>query len=448
MLERRKTYSIEESLDVLFKRNFGFGKAPSKEGAIEEFVRFYGDSSGVWIVGLLQFLAENRDRFKTTEIYLAEGHPIKVAKPLIPFPPQVREVNGRKIPSVLTRKDIREVVRPFFNDIDKEQLLELIISRRSGIDFSFAVYGLGIFRCNLSFYQGGLHLAMRWLDFEIPHIDTMNYPPIYRAMIDDLMDETEIPYPLVDVPRPLTAKVLRRGGLILHIGPTSSGKTTSIASEINYLANNINGAIFTYENPIEYRFLATKSSVIQYDIDVHFQGSFQGVLKHLLRNTPNVALIGEARTLDEIDSLIDIASRGHLIFSTMHAGNVGEAFEVLFQLKGRESQIATSLLAVVAHRILIVPNKTERRTEILPVYEVLVLQPPQGIQRPANIITAIREKKMKDFLNYLEEYDSRNARGEINNPYYVSFKSYLKWLLVNRKINQEVYERAVDLIGC
>ena len=441
-----KYSSFETMLDEVGRRKFGFGVPPSKESAIEELEKAFGGTKGAWFISLLRYLADHRDRFRTTEIYLAEGHPIKVAKPLIPFPPLKENVYGRKIPRILSRDDVREVVRPFFPKADKEDLIKLILERKSGVDFSFAVYGLGIFRCNFSFYQGGLHLAVRWLDFEIPSLESMNYPPIYQNLLTNLLEETEVPFPLMEREQPLKAKILKRGGLILHTGATSSGKTTSIASEINYLANNLNGAIFTYENPIEYQYLATKSSVIQYDVDVHFGGSFEGVLKHLLRNTPNVALIGEVRTLKEIDSLIDIASRGHLIFSTMHSGNVEEAFEVLFQLEGRESQIATSLLAIVSHRLLIVPNREKEKLEILPLFETLVLQPLDG-KKPMNVLTAIREKKTKELFNYLKEEDNKNVGGRINSPYYVSFKSYLQWLYAQRKINAEVYERALHLIG-
>jgi hypothetical protein len=201
--------------------------------------------------------------------------------------------------------------------------------------------------------------------------------------------------------------------------------------------------VITYENPVEYRFLLTKAPVVQYDVGFSFGGSWDGVLKHLLRNTPSVALIGEVRSGEEIAALVDIASRGHLIFSTMHAGSIAEALEVLFsksEIMG--SQLASALLAVVAHRLTI--DRAEDGSVIVkPSYEYLIVHPEgilPGYSRSVALLQAIKNKDTTKFHSLLTELKNRGL--------YQPFESY-RWVRprpVPVRLEREEVEETLSLI--
>src|SRR5208282_3293636 len=124
------------------------------------------------------------------------------------------------------------------------------------------------------------------------------------------------------------------GGLILHIGPTGSGRSTGMASELQYAADRIDGTILTFENPIEYRLMPNKATVDQCEFGVHMkkQGNmsmFETAKSNLLRKMPDVVMFGEVKTSEEIREVIDTGSRGHLVLATLHAKDALEALSVM-----------------------------------------------------------------------------------------------------------------------
>jgi len=401
------------------KLNFGFSdSSPDRRRAIEELRRFLGaERRGEWFVSLLEYLGAFRNRYKVSDLHLIEGRPPYASKPLTPlFVPALQK---KGVPSRIEQYDLLALGKAFLGVKKDAELFERIAKEEGGVNFSFAVYGLGVFRCNLSLFQEGLSLTVRWLDFVIPDLDALAYPPVYGNFIRRLTATLPAKYPLASREEAVEIGVLKRGGLILHCGATGSGKTTSIAAEIDRLAMELNGVIITYENPVEYRYYLTKAPVIQYDVNFSFGGDWTAVLKHLLRNTPSVALIGEVRSSDEIEALIDIASRGHLIFSTMHAGSVAEALEVLFSTGVPGSQLASALLAVVAHR-LTVERDEKGEVFIRPFYEYLIVH-PEGIisDRPEHgLLSSLQEKNSKKISQMLGELQSKGSK------IYMSFDQY------------------------
>jgi Tfp pilus assembly pilus retraction ATPase PilT len=260
-----------------------------------------------------------------------------------------------------TRDQINNIVKKFVN-IEK-------IEEGSIFEFSFFVIGLGVFRVSYSFDDVGVGIAIRYLTFTIPNLSLVGYPKFYEKFIKDMISTSSVK----TSKGVFAAGTIKSGGLILHVGTTGSGKTTSIAAELGHFAENINGAVATYENPIEYRYTATKAPIRQYEIGKDIKkteelSAFANIKRHLLRNNPSLVMIGEARDTAEIKEMLDTAARGHLVLSTTHASNVMEALTTLISASKDEPHVlANTLHAIVAHKLL-----TNKRGEIVPIYEILI----------------------------------------------------------------------------
>ena len=317
-------------------------------------------SENAWFANLLYLIKKEwiNKGYPVSDILIREGTMVLVAaiKTYVPF--------VHKEVGIPTRTSISNTAA-CFTKIDKEMAGKVY-------EFSFVVEGLGIFRVSYSGDEQGVGMAIRYLTFNLPDIDKMQYPEHYKSFIKGLVSKSTIKTPkgMID------SYGVRSGGLILHVGSTGSGKSTSIASEVGYLAEKITGAIVTYEAPIEYRYTATKAPVRQYEIGVSIKETedhtvFENIKRHLLRNNPSVVVFGEARTNAEIREVLDAAARGHLVFATIHASTVMEALTTLMSVTKDDPRVLANVLqALVAHKLLI-----NKKGEIVPIYEILT---PEG----------------------------------------------------------------------
>ncbi|MDD5211420.1 MAG: ATPase, T2SS/T4P/T4SS family [Sulfuricurvum sp.] len=260
----------------------------------------------------------------------------------------------------ITDREIKSVVNCF---VDNGQDFELV---GKVINFSISVGGVGSYRINFSNDIEGACLAIRIHPHTIPQIKQIGYPAFYEHYISSFVNRTalKIPSPRrandnddspVEMVDYKTAEI-HGGGLILHCGPTGSGKTTAIAAEFGLLAESTTGRMLTYENPVEYRYPDTKAPVSQFELGINLISKsgnhFEEIPGHLLRNYPAAALIGEARDHKEMKIVLDVGSRGHLVFSTIHAINFAEAISNLVVAVGQDSSLLSSLKAVVAHKLI------------------------------------------------------------------------------------------------
>lgn len=276
----------------------------------------------------------------------------------------------------ITDREIKSVVNCF---VDNGQDFELA---GKVINFSISVGGIGSYRINFSNDIEGACLAIRIHPHTIPQIKQIGYPEFYENYIRSFVNRTALKIPS---PRRAneddTSKVemidyktaeIHGGGLILHCGPTGSGKTTAIASEFGLLAESTTGRMLTYENPVEYRYPDTKAPVSQFELGINLISEsgnhFEEIPGHLLRNYPAAALIGEARDHKEMKIVLDVASRGHLVFSTIHAINFAEAISNLVVAVGRDSSLLSSLKAVVAHKLI-----RNNEGTVFPLLEIVIL---------------------------------------------------------------------------
>lgn len=315
----------------------------------------------------------NDNGLNITDILVRQGQQIYLGsiKTHIPYSPPTKKQHPRN-------EDIKAIVNLFTSS--EENDLELI---GKVLNFSISIAGLGSFRINFSNDSEGACLAIRIHPHTIPQIGNVGYPEFFRKYISSFVIQTnlEIPSPkrinekedeAISMIKYKTGEI-QDGGLILHIGPTGSGKTTAIASEFGFLAENTTGRMLTYENPVEYRFHDTKAPVSQFELGDNIKAEkgknhFEEIPGHLLRNYPAAVLIGEARDHSEMKMVLDIASRGHLVFSTIHAINFAEAVSNLSVAVGQDKNLLSSLKAVVAHKLI-------RNTagKIFPLLEIVII---------------------------------------------------------------------------
>ncbi len=175
------------------------------------------------------------------------------------------------------------------------------------LDFSYSMSDIGRFRCNASMQRQSISLALRLLPPTVPTIDELELPSICKQL--SLM------------PR----------GLIVISGPTGSGKTTTLAAMVNHINKNKTCHVVTIEDPLEYNHINNKSIVTQRELGTDTQ-SFSKALKYVLRQDPDIILVGEMRDLDTAAAVLNIAETGHLVFTTGHAPSSAQAIERIIDL--------------------------------------------------------------------------------------------------------------------
>lgn len=254
-------------------------------------------------------------------------------------PPYLR-INGSMEPmeggELLTAEEIRQAFLQITTPEERDEF-----SRELELDFGYTLDGVGRLRCNAAQQRGAISLAIRLLPQEIPTVDELELPAIFKEL------------------------ALRPRGLIIITGPTGSGKTTSQAAMINHLNHNDSRHVITIEDPIEYIHPSIKCAITQRQLGSDTL-SFAQALKHVLRQDPDVILLGEMRDLDTAAAVLTIAETGHMILSTGHAPSTYQAIERIIDLfPPHERHLAqtrlASLLVAVMCQVLVPRAKGEER---------------------------------------------------------------------------------------
>lgn len=236
-------------------------------------------------------------------------------------PPQIR-VHGRLVPldlPPLTPADTKKLAYSVLTDAQKYRFEE-----EHELDFSFGIKGLSRFRGNLFLQRGAVGAAIRAIPYKIKGFQELGLPQVVEELIR------------------------RPKGLILVTGPTGCGKSTTLAALIDKINDERNAHIITIEDPIEY--LHPHKGCLMNQREVNSDTfSFQAALKHILRQDPDVVLIGEMRDLETIEAALTIAETGHLTLATLHTNSCTESVNRMIDVfpPHQQPQVRTLLSFVV-----------------------------------------------------------------------------------------------------
>jgi twitching motility protein PilT len=200
-----------------------------------------------------------------------------------------------------------------------------------------------------------------------------NIAMVLRQIPNDMLTPEQL-----ELPKVLTKMVLRPRGLILVTGPTGSGKTTTLASLVNYINERVDHHIITIEDPIEYYHYHKKSTINQREIGVDVP-KFSEAIRRALRQDPDVILVGEMRDLETIEAAITAAETGHIVFATLHTNSAqGTVNRIIDAFPGNlqdqiRTQLSTALIGVLAQTLL--PRIGGGR---IAAFELLVVTPAVG----------------------------------------------------------------------
>ena len=219
-------------------------------------------------------------------------------------------------------------------------------------NFAISAPGLGRFRVSAFFQRNSAGMVLRKINNHIPSLEELNLPPILRDLS------------------------MTKRGLILFVGGTSTGKSTSLASMIDYRNSNHRGHIITIEDPIEYIHEHKQSIITQREVGLDTD-SFDIALKNTLRQAPDVILMGEIRTRETMQHGIVFAETGHLTLATLHANNANQALDRVISFFPPEHHdqlwmdLSLNLKAIIAQQLLPTKDGKGRRAAI----EVLINTP-------------------------------------------------------------------------
>ena len=265
------------------------------------------------------------------------------------FPPAFK-VDGKMTPvsnQTLTPQMTADLARGIMND---KQAAEFESTKEC--NFAIAPAGIGRFRVNAFVQQQRVGLVMRTITTAIPNFDAMKLPPVLKDV------------------------VMSKRGLIIFVGGTGSGKSTSLAAMIGYRNENSYGHIITIEDPVEYVHEHKNCVITQREVGVDTD-SWENALHNTLRQAPDVILIGEIRHKETMEHAIAFAETGHLAMGTLHANSANQALDriINFFPEERKQQLlmdlALNMRALVAQRLVPTKEGKGRRAAI----EILLNSP-------------------------------------------------------------------------
>jgi len=303
---------------------------------------------------------------------------------------------------VLTGEDIEEMTYALLTEKQKKSFEEHL-----ELDFALLLPGIGRFRANYYRTLGDIAAAFRIIPTEIPSLDDLNAPQIYKKLIK------------------------REKGLILVTGPTGSGKSTTLAAMLNEINITENKHIVTVEDPVEF-IHQNKKCVFSHRETGSDTKSFSTALKYAMRQDPDIILIGEMRDKETIEAALTAAETGHLVFGTLHTNSApGTINRIIDVFAGDEqgqirTMIAGSLVGVIAQVLLpktgggrvavpeiMIPNHAIsnliREDKIHQLYSQMQLgQGETGMQTQTQVLIKLRNQGLiskADALQYANKPD-------------------------------------------
>ena len=280
-----------------------------------------------------------------------------------------------------------KIVASEFPALSAEELQELTTSllpdglgdrleQTRGVDFSYTIGERARFRANAFYERGQLALVLRAVPLKIPNIDQLFLPPV----VSDL--------------------ALSNSGLVLVTGPTGSGKSTTLASMIDHANAHRQAHIITLEDPVEFVYSDRSSTVTQREIGSDTP-SFSAGLKHVLRQDPDIILIGEMRDPETIQTAVTAAETGHLVLSTLHTNSAPQTIDRIVdsfpadQQRQVRYQLASVLRAVISQRLVPLSGRPGRVAAV-----EIMINSPQVVSHIAQGETARLHRVIEESGGY------------------------------------------------
>ena len=274
---------------------------------------------------------------QASDMYFTTGAPVSVR-----IEGSMRPVGKSMLNPGMTKKLAYDLLTPAqIKDFEKNLELNL------GVSYT----DLGRFRINIYMQRGEVSMVIRFIKADIPTLDDLGLPAVYKTMI------------------------MRQKGLVLVVGATGMGKSTSLASMLDHRNMTESGHILTIEDPIEFMFRHKKCIVGQREVGLDTL-SFENALREAMRESPDIIMIGEARDRETMESALRYADTGHLCLTTLHATNANQTLDRLLNFFPSDAHnqilmdLSLNLNCILAQRLV----KTEDGSRIVAV-EVLVNTP-------------------------------------------------------------------------
>ena len=254
-------------------------------------------------------------------------------------PPSMK-LHGKLVPITqepLTPTQSRDLVLNVMNPSQREEF-----EKTHECNFAIGLAGVGRFRVSCFYQRNQVGMVLRRIETKIPSIDELNLPPVIKTL------------------------AMTKRGLIIFVGATGTGKSTSLAAMIGYRNINSSGHIITIEDPIEFVHKHEGCIVTQREVGIDTD-SWEAALKNTLRQAPDVIMIGEVRTREGMDHAIAFAETGHLVLCTLHANNSNQAMDriINFFPEERRNQLlmdlSLNLKGIVAQQLIPTPDGKGRR---------------------------------------------------------------------------------------
>lgn len=275
---------------------------------------------------------------KASDLFITAGMPpsIKINGKIMPV--TQRSLNGEKS---------REVVLSVMNEEQRREF-----ARAHECNFAISASGIGRFRVSAFQQRNEVGMVLRRIETTIPTLDELRLPAVLKKLS------------------------LTKRGLIIFVGATGTGKSTSLAAMIGYRNKTSTGHIITIEDPIEFVHQHNKCIITQREVGLDTE-SFETALKNTLRQAPDVILIGEVRASETMDYAVAFAETGHLCMCTLHANNANQALDRIIHFFPEEKRhqllldLSLNLRAIIAQQLIPTPDGKGRRAAI----EVLINTP-------------------------------------------------------------------------
>lgn len=311
---------------------------------------------------------------QASDLHLKVGQP-----PKLRIAGQLKTTTGE----VMTKEKMELMAFEILSPAQKETFLN-----NGTVDFAYEIDEEDRFRINIFRQRGVTSLSARRVSAYVPPFESLNLPAVLEKISDD------------------------RQGLVLVVGPTGCGKTTTVASMIDHINETRSCHIVTIEDPIEYLFKDKKSIISQREIGIDVQ-DFDQALRYLMREDPDVVFIGEMRDAKTVSAAMRAAETGHLVLGTMHSQNAAQAVQRLLDLfPQNERNLARQTFGLTIKAIIsqvLIPSIREG-VERMPAVEVLITNPSvrkliaeERETDLSNVIRSCREEGMMDMTDNLCE---------------------------------------------